>query len=911
MELQKKYVGADAEKNISRILENEGSTSPEYYSVFFNEHYISDIDENEEIKEFVCGYKAPQRRYSDQSERELQKNLSDKNLSGFYDNFEQTMTLPANHKKKCSKKVAFKKSLLKTVSDFSSLPGNPYSTVSGGDYCSLVPPTSIGKKVGFSGDSTGKIIKSPHRTVVKLAKVRTLFQNSDHIQMSTPAQGLPPLPSPLGSKIAPEHPNADRFLGKASPFGLPGGVDHQRHSQSDDDSGCALEEYTWVPPGLRPDQVHLYFSSLAEDKVPYVNSVGERYRVRQLLQQLPPHDNEVRYCHALSDEERKELRLFSAQRKREALGRGAVRQIPGVMRCDLCSESLSSGDIGVFASRAGPNIVWHAACFTCCVCRELLVDLIYFYKEGRLYCGRHHAETVKPRCSACDEIILADECTEAEGRAWHMKHFACSECERQLGGQRYIMRDGRPYCLHCFDAMFAEYCDSCGEPIGVDQGQMSHEGQHWHATETCFCCHTCRTSLLGRPFLPRRGAIYCSIACSKGEPPTPSDSSGPGTRIPRQTTSIRQRSDHAASPSESLTPPASPSTFMTHPQRSPVTSTPSSPIGSMSSPPIQYNTSNGIGSGHVAASLHSLSHTPSPIRSPKMGRRALQRSPKPDAGSLASTPTPSECGELEERIGGQEKGLDRVLLERNLDRLLAERGSSPQQSADFEKLLCAKDRSREPLHLADLSLDDWTDKLRGEVLSKEEDQETLHANSMPELPLPQSSLASGSTPDSPTKKSRGLLSVRFQGDNEAFEADEADNASMEAASKRFPRSRSYSGSGREKRHVDTLQRKNRMAKKTTSDVHVTASRSRQSSHRRLNHDDDSDSHCSTCSSSSSSDDLDYQLPPRRAYGGVRISYVPNDALAIARRRQQGNPKSPNRTTKSQQLDEKDKNCIIS
>lgn len=32
-------------------------------------------------------------------------------------------------------------------------------------------------------------------------------------------------------------------------------LDFQRNSQSDDDSGCALEEYTWVPPGLRPDQV--------------------------------------------------------------------------------------------------------------------------------------------------------------------------------------------------------------------------------------------------------------------------------------------------------------------------------------------------------------------------------------------------------------------------------------------------------------------------------------------------------------------------------------------------------------------------------------------------------------------------------------------------------------------------------
>ena len=111
-----------------------------------------------------------------------------------------------------------------------------------------------------------------------------------------------------------------------------------------------------------------------------------------------------------------------------------------------------------------------------------------------------------------------------------MKHFTCSECDRQLGGQRYIMRDGRPYCLQCFDAMFAEYCDTCDEPIGVDQGQMSHEGHHWHATETCFRCHTCLRSLLGRPFLPRRDFIYCSISCSKGEALTPSDSSCPSFR---------------------------------------------------------------------------------------------------------------------------------------------------------------------------------------------------------------------------------------------------------------------------------------------------------------------------------------------------------------------------------------------
>ena len=59
-------------------------------------------------------------------------------------------------------------------------------------------------------------------------------------------------------------------------------------------------------------------------------------------------------------------------------------------------------------------------------------------------------------------------------------------------------------------------------------GQMTHEGQHWHATRDCFSCQFCRTSLLGRPFLPRRGAIFCSIPCSRGEAPavTTTDAEG-------------------------------------------------------------------------------------------------------------------------------------------------------------------------------------------------------------------------------------------------------------------------------------------------------------------------------------------------------------------------------------------------
>lgn len=52
---------------------------------------------------------------------------------------------------------------------------------------------------------------------------------------------------------------------------------------------------------------------------------------------------------------------------------------------------------------------------------------------------------------------------------------------------------------------------------GIDQGQMTYDGQHWHATEECFCCTHCKRSLLGRPFLPKQGQIFCSQSCSAGQ----------------------------------------------------------------------------------------------------------------------------------------------------------------------------------------------------------------------------------------------------------------------------------------------------------------------------------------------------------------------------------------------------------
>ena len=51
-----------------------------------------------------------------------------------------------------------------------------------------------------------------------------------------------------------------------------------------------------------------------------------------------------RYCNNLSEDEKKELRLFAAQRKRDSLGRGMVKQMPvtlqALIKCDNVRTSI-------------------------------------------------------------------------------------------------------------------------------------------------------------------------------------------------------------------------------------------------------------------------------------------------------------------------------------------------------------------------------------------------------------------------------------------------------------------------------------------------------------------------------------------------------------------------------------------
>ena len=66
----------------------------------------------------------------------------------------------------------------------------------------------------------------------------------------------------------------------------------------------------------------------------------------------------------------------------------------------VVSSKLTSTSDGSGSS----STTWHAACFRCRTCQQLLVDLAYCCKAGSVYCERHYAELVRPRCRGCDEV---------------------------------------------------------------------------------------------------------------------------------------------------------------------------------------------------------------------------------------------------------------------------------------------------------------------------------------------------------------------------------------------------------------------------------------------------------------------------------------------------------------------------
>lgn len=318
--------------------------------------------------------------------------------------------------------------------------------------------------------------------------------------------------------------------------------------------------YDWAPPGVNQSLALRYMELLPPERRPIAGTQGADYRKKQMAKQLPEHDQDPNRCHELTPAEVKQMEQYVRKYKDEALGMGdltlpeamgthagpagapgpqglgagaagdkaavgkagmpaapgAVSSGPaGNYACHHCQKVMQQGDPAVYAERAGYDKLWHPACFICCTCNELLVDMIYFWKKGQLYCGRHYGDSEKPRCGGCDELIFSNEYTQAEGQNWHLKHFCCFDCDCVLAGETYVMESDKPVCKPCYMKNHAVHCTACLKPIDPEAQRVSYGEHHWHAEPQCFLCSGCSKCLMGQRFMAVQGKLLCSVECKK------------------------------------------------------------------------------------------------------------------------------------------------------------------------------------------------------------------------------------------------------------------------------------------------------------------------------------------------------------------------------------------------------------
>ncbi|XP_034133256.1 prickle planar cell polarity protein 3 isoform X8 [Drosophila guanche] len=276
------------------------------------------------------------------------------------------------------------------------------------------------------------------------------------------------------------------------------------------DSGVEARDlgYTWVPPGVRASsRINRYFELLPEEAVPRLGSEGACSRERQIAYQLPKQDLSLEHCKHLEVQHEASFEDFVTARNEIALDIAYIKDAPYDEHCAHCDNEIAAGELVVAAPKFVESVMWHPKCFSCSTCNSLLVDLTYCVHDDKIYCERHYAEMLKPRCAGCDELIFSGEYTKAMDKDWHSGHFCCWQCDESLTGQRYVIRDDHPYCIKCYENVFANTCEECNKIIGIDSKDLSYKDKHWH--EACFLCFKCHLSLVDKQFGAKADKIYC------------------------------------------------------------------------------------------------------------------------------------------------------------------------------------------------------------------------------------------------------------------------------------------------------------------------------------------------------------------------------------------------------------------
>ncbi|XP_076247134.1 PDZ and LIM domain protein 5 isoform X2 [Calliopsis andreniformis] len=187
-------------------------------------------------------------------------------------------------------------------------------------------------------------------------------------------------------------------------------------------------------------------------------------------------------------------------------GRGILNQATGPgSRLPLCAH-CNSYVRGPFITALGQ--IWCPDHFVCVntQCRRPLQDIGFVEEKGQLYCEYCFERFIAPSCSKCNNKIKGD-CLNAIGKHFHPECFKCSYCGKLFGNSPFFLEDGLPYCEADWNELFTTKCFACGFPVEAGDRWVEALNNNYHSQ--CFNCTMCKKNLEGQSFYAKGGRPFC------------------------------------------------------------------------------------------------------------------------------------------------------------------------------------------------------------------------------------------------------------------------------------------------------------------------------------------------------------------------------------------------------------------
>ncbi|XP_032783624.1 PDZ and LIM domain protein Zasp isoform X7 [Daphnia magna] len=187
-------------------------------------------------------------------------------------------------------------------------------------------------------------------------------------------------------------------------------------------------------------------------------------------------------------------------------GKGVLnQQVAAGARVPVCS-SCKAQIRGKFVTALGQT--WCPNHFSCAMpdCKRELHDIGFVEEKKQLYCEGCFETHLAPNCSRCSKRVKGD-CLNAIGKQFHPECFSCTYCGSLFGNSHFYLEDGLPYCEADWNELFTTKCYACGYPIEAGDRWVEAMNNNYHSQ--CFNCSVCKKNLEGQSFLGKGGRPMC------------------------------------------------------------------------------------------------------------------------------------------------------------------------------------------------------------------------------------------------------------------------------------------------------------------------------------------------------------------------------------------------------------------